>query len=742
MQKKIGLLFIFIVSVVLISAQNLHVLDSLNKIIKSQAHDTIKIKTQFLFGCELADSNPDSANTVFNQILTNCLEKQKQKSNKFYEIFEAHALKKLGYVAFLKGNYPSSLERYLSSLKKFEKLNIYNEQAYVSQYIGLVHHYQSPETFDEAYVWYKKSKKLMIQVGDKLGNARVNRDIGSLFSDPISLEFFNIDSALYYYKISYAVISEIGEPDEIAGFDLILSWLMLENGDYKGAIEKINKSHEYFIKVNNEFGIFSCIRALASVNAKMNNFDEAEKLYLTALKMAEKIQHLDGINNIYESLSIVKSDQKDYKKAMEYYKFSVETKFKIYSQEKINAMTEMQTKYETEKKELEIENLNKEKEIQNQVVEKQMVLIYSFILGFLIVLVFSIIITKQYSDKRKANFKLAQQNTEISQQKEEISAQRDEIETQRDEIAKHRDLVIEQKDEIESSINYAKRIQNAVLPDSEILKMILGEHFILFKPKDIVSGDFYWATIFKNWQIFTVADCTGHGVPGAFMSMLGISFINEIVRKEEIIQANQILHHLRIRIINSLQQKGVSGEQKDGMDISMCVLNLETQTLQYAGANNPLWIVKSEELKVKSEELRGESEKLKVKSNELQVESSSSYKVDEKINSDFINFTNFQLYELKGDKMPIAIYLKMDEFTNHEIEINKGDCLYLISDGYEDQFGGSKGKKFMSKNLKQLFIDNCHLSMNEQKEVLEKTLTDWIGDGEQIDDITVMGIKI
>ena len=302
----------------------------------------------------------------------------------------------------------------------------------------------------------------------------------------------------------------------------------------------------------------------------------------------------------------------------------------------------------------------------------------------------------------------------------EIRKQRDEIETQRNTVTKQKEHIEEIHKEVTDSINYAKRIQEAVLPVSTAARSILGEHFILFKPKDIVSGDFYWATRVNEWLIVTVADCTGHGVPGAFMSMLGISFLNEIVRKQEVTQANRVLNELRKEVINALQQKGKTGEQKDGMDISMLVVNTETNECQWAGANNPLYIVSSTQSAVGS---RQSAVSIGTEDCGLKTEDCG-------------------LIEIKGDKMPIAIYERMDEFTNHEIQLQKSDTIYLMSDGYEDQFGGPHNKKFKSKQLKELLLSNCTQPMSEQKEILEKAINEWIGTGEQIDDITILGLKV
>ncbi|WP_341905265.1 YfiR/HmsC family protein [Fluviicola taffensis] len=270
-------------------------------------------------------------------------------------------------------------------------------------------------------------------------------------------------------------------------------------------------------------------------------------------------------------------------------------------------------------------------------------------------------------------------------------------------------IVSGQKDQIEKilfeltdSIRYALRIQNAVLPNEQTIKgTIPGEFFVMFKPKDIVSGDFFFVDRRGDWTLVAVADCTGHGVPGAFVSMLCISLLNEIVKQQEITRADIILNELRDKVIDSLQQKGIQGEQMDGMDISLLLINNKTLKCHWSGANNPLYIVSS-------------------KSNKLE--------------------------ELKPDKRPIAIYPDMKEFTNHEITAKRGDIFYLFTDGYSDQFGGERGKKFMSRNFKNLLAENSHKPMIEQGQILDSTMENWKyangSDFEQIDDITVLGIRI
>jgi len=414
---------------------------------------------------------------------------------------------------------------------------------------------------------------------------------------------------------------------------------------------------------------------------------------------------------------------------------------KIHKQ--LKRMHEFERKLSSKQKDLQIQIdiLNKQKKeikkqdayIQQQksqinqaiaTIQKQKLINYFVIVLSIILLFFVLFILYHYLNKRKANRILEVKNTRIRQQNEEILSQRDEIESQRDEIQAQRDTVTVQKNEIEKvheelrdSIFYAQRIQNALLPDQTIIQENFSDFFVFFKPKDIVSGDFYWWSFVKveNVTVIAISDCTGHGIPGGFMSMLGISFLREIVTKEYITYPSVILRKLRKEIIKALKQKGVSGEQKDGMDMALICVNHETYELQYAGANNPLYIVKSGKLKVESESIK-------------------LYELDK--------LSNFKLYEVKPDKMPIAIYERMDKFTNHKIPLQKGDQLYLFSDGFADQFGGPKNKKFKYKPFKKLLLDNSHLSMAEQKAALEKAFTEWKGDNEQVDDVTVVGIKI
>ena len=284
----------------------------------------------------------------------------------------------------------------------------------------------------------------------------------------------------------------------------------------------------------------------------------------------------------------------------------------------------------------------------------------------------------------------------VSERTREVVEQKKEIEKQRDVANRQKEKIEIQNVEIKDSIKYASRIQKAILPPGDYLSDLIPESFILNLPKDIVSGDFYWFSEKEYKIIIALADCTGHGVPGAFMSMLGMAFLNEIVNQNNIVQPGEILNHLRIHVINALHQTGGAGETRDGMDISLFSLDLKNHVLEFAGAYNPLVII-----------------------------------------------DNHGLTSIKGDFMPIGISDRLGQpFTNHMVNISKGTAVYAYSDGYADQFGGPANKKFNSKNLKNLLLEISSQPLANQKVIMEQRFNQWKGAHEQVDDILVLGIRI
>jgi len=272
----------------------------------------------------------------------------------------------------------------------------------------------------------------------------------------------------------------------------------------------------------------------------------------------------------------------------------------------------------------------------------------------------------------------------------------DKVKERTAEVVKQKEIIEEKNKNITDSIIYAKRIQDATLPGKDLVKNYLQDSFVLFKPKDIVSGDFYWLERVDDTILFAVVDCTGHGVPGAFLSLIGHNSLNQIVNELKIYQPNKILEELNRIVTKTLHNDSIGTTTiKDGMDMAICSLNLTTNVLQFAGAFNPLYLVRDNNME-----------------------------------------------EIKGDKFPIgAGFAQNPEFTNNVIQLKEGDCIYLFSDGYADQFGGPKGKKFKYSRFKEVLVEINDKAMVEQHDILNRMIEEWQGDLEQIDDVCVIGIR-
>ena len=257
--------------------------------------------------------------------------------------------------------------------------------------------------------------------------------------------------------------------------------------------------------------------------------------------------------------------------------------------------------------------------------------------------------------------------------------------------------VVESKKELDDSISYAERIQRAIMPPLDLVDTILPKSFILYLPKDVVSGDFYFVEQYGDEIVFASVDCTGHGVPGALMSVVGFNYLHQAVTEKGITKPSEILSFLDAGVNERLRQTGGESGVNDGMDLSLCTLNIKTKILQYAGAYNPLYII-----------------------------------------------SNNELLQTKADKSPIGVNTDgvTDEYTNHSFQLKEGDCVYLFSDGYADQFGGPKGKKMMYKRLRNLLLEVHQKPMNSQKDILHTAFTDWQKEEEQVDDVLLMGVRI
>jgi len=606
----------------------------------------------------------------------------------------------LGNLFKVQGNYKSALDNYYKGLEIFEKVGNEARVAQIFQNIGIV--LSEQKEYDKALESYNKALNIFAKLEDIRGIAEVNNNIGNNYSD---LQEYNL--AIDYYLKGLKLFKDMNFTPRIA-------YTYYNLGDANNKIKKYKKAKEYFDQslelyesMNYAAGMALCYNGLGEYYFRQNDYKKATKYLEKAKKLSFGID-IRTLSDAVEWLSKSYAKTGKYKNAYENHVLFKQYNDSLFNENNEKTITSLALQYEFAKQEeiriakekIEKDNQAKvqaEKDKQNRY---KMLGLAALLIGALLVAVISIL---SYRRKVKANKLLKEQKLEIEHQKveleksnEEILAQRDEIEDKNVVITEQRDVALKQKQEITDSIHYAQRIQEAVLPSKKMFVNYIEDYFIFFKPKDIVSGDFYWMTRVEDKLIVTAADCTGHGVPGAFMSMLGVTFLNEIVNKDRVLTPSKILDKLRQKIISSLHQE--EGDTKDGMDISVAVIDTAKKELQYAGAYNPLYMIKN-----------GEEE----------------------------------ITKIKADRMPIGIHLKMDsDFTNNVITYNSGDVIYLFSDGYVDQFGGENGRKLKSKKFQDLLLNIRLKPMAEQKDILGKFLNKWRGELEQLDDIIVIGLKL
>ncbi|MDD2565160.1 MAG: SpoIIE family protein phosphatase, partial [Salinivirgaceae bacterium] len=527
-----------------------------------------------------------------------------------------------------------------------------------------------------------------------------------------------VPEAIESFNTLYKLAESNGNKNAMRSVCMNLGMIYSDKSQYKKAEEYIQKSLQINIQMGDKAGQAAALTNLATAQQNQNDNNTALKSAEKALALAKELNNIALIRTCYGLLSEIHKKLGNSEKFSEY--FNLYASFDQHI--KREQMTQVQRESKEKVREAESQKSMKEKELRDkeqilektqaslevaeQLTEKQkyqlelqefkrkeseekaaaelrrQTMIRDFmIVVILLILGFSGLLYRQIKKTKKANILLKNKNNEIRSQKDEIE---------------------KQSEKIKASIQYARRIQTAVLPPDEYLDRILPDHFVFFQPRDIVSGDFYWLTEKGSKTIVAVADCTGHGVPGAFMSMLGTAFLNEIINKivenKHIseLQAGEILTELRKYIMNSLHQKGEANDAKDGMDIVLIIIDHKEQKIQYAGANNALFVVHDGELIV---------------------------------------------YE--PDAMPISYQREMtDRFATKEFKYTTNDTLYLCTDGYVDQFGGEKGRKFMVKRFKKMLVEINKMSMRKQGQTLKKTIEAWKGDTFQVDDMLIMGIRL
>ena len=600
-----------------------------------------------------------------------------------YRSKEAKLYNSIGNIYKYQSQYEKALNYYQKSLKTNLELNDSVSAAY--NHIGIANVFINWRDIDNALIHYEICYQICQRIDDKKGISYASIGIGNIY-----LKKYDHQKAIDYYNISLEIEIELQDEENIALALNNIGEALRFDEQYQEALSYLFRALDYTRKLKKNIRLSLVLNQIGITYLNLGDYSNAEKYLIESNQAAENANYKKIVLENYLRLSKVYHHTKRFEESYDFILQYNELKDSIFNEEKFNEIAELETKYQTAEKNKQIIIQQKELEASELKLNHEKIIKYIFIIGFLFVLFIIVLIYRSLQQKKKANLLLAAQKKEIEEIHKVIS----------------------------QSIDYATRIQQSILPEKKILEKYTTESFVLFQPKDKVSGDFYWWAHVKNHTIITVSDCTGHGIPGAFMSMLGLSFLREIISKEFITKPGEILEKLRTEIIHTLKQKGDSNEQKDGMDMALISINHETDILQYSGAHSSLYIISHDELQIADNEM--------IKSQVLNFDTNNTK----------------TLYEIKPNKMPIAIFERMDKFITHEIRIRKGDQVYLFSDGFADQFGGPKNKKIMSKPFKQLLLENADKPMVEQKEILEKHFLKWKGNNEQIDDVTIVGIKL
>ena len=581
----------------------------------------------------------------------------------------------IGIINEEQANYTKALEYHLKALKISEEL--VDKRKIANSYNNIAVVYETLSNFDKALEYNYKALKIRLEIGDKDGIGASYGNIGIVYQEQKKYK-----EALAYQFKSLAVRKELDDVNSIGNCYGNIAINYDFQAEYEKAIEYYLKALQVFEEIGNEQDVALNYVNLAGLYNSIGNYKSAILYSDSALQLSRKISNIDHERLSYENFAKAFAETGRYKEAYEnHVKFKKLTD-SIFNVENSKQLGDLKTQFEVEKRETELKAKAEAQEAINlEEKKRQTLIIYAVVFVLSIVVIFSALLYKR--------FRLTNKQKQIIELKEKETQQQNVVITQQ----KH--LVEEKHKEITDSINYAERIQRSFLATKDLLDENLKDYFVLFKPKDVVSGDFYWASILNNGNFALVtADSTGHGVPGAIMSLLNITSLEKAI--EFHFEPSDILNSTRKTIIERLKKDGSAEGGKDGMDASLIVFDFKQNQLHIAAANNPVWIVREN-----------------------------------------------NLIEVKPDKMPVGKHDKdSTPFTQQTIDIQKGDVIYAITDGYPDQFGGEKGKKFMSKNLKELLQTNAHLRMDEQKELLNTTFKNWVGDLEQVDDVTVIGIRI
>lgn len=684
-----GVLFIFTILLSFFGLSQINQKDSLHSILKKTSkNDTIYCNIlNALIDLEQDDNLWPTYNNEIISIAESQLQKKdiKREHYIYYKKILAGGLNNLGYLKKFQGDIPGALEYYYKSLKLYEQINDKTSVAALHNNIGFI--YKDQGEIKKALDYFSRNLKYFNQTNDSSNISLTLNNIGIVY-----VENNQFDEALRCYQECISILNVLNNRKVMAyalnnvGFIYLKKYGLKHNKNANDSLLMI--ALDYFYKsldiresINDKRGMSISLQNIADALFAQNKLSKAKTYAEKSLRVAQEIGYPDNIKRTSSVLSKVYANLNNWKGAYE-----MQVLFKQMSDSLINESNKKLSiqkgfQFEYEKKAAaDSVKVAEEKKVVQAQLDKEKTQRFALYGGLFLVIVFSVFMVNRFLVTNK--------------QKQIIELKEKETQHQNEIIFEQKALVEEKQKEILDSINYAKRIQYTLLAHADFLKQYIPNHFVYFNPKDIVSGDFYWATKQDRYFYLAVCDSTGHGVPGAFMSLMNIGFLSEAINEKNILEPGEVFNYVRGRLINSISKEG----QKDGFDGILLRLEIENSNIKsvcYAAANNA---------------------PIQIKNNEI--------------------------IELPKDKMPVGKGEREESFSTHHVSIGKNESIYLYTDGYADQFGGPKGKKFKYKPLNEMLLANTSLELEKQKQELESCFNNWKANLEQVDDVLIVGIQV
>jgi serine phosphatase RsbU (regulator of sigma subunit) len=632
---------------------NTRKVDSLLKVLEKTVPDTDRAEVMGAIGREYMDREPAVAFGYARQV-----EKIGEQYNDRSLLAQAWYIIGNCYVALQ--SYTEALEYFYKALPIREEENNKYSLARLYNQIGIIYAYQKDHKNSLKY--FLKFADMARQLNDSDLLANVYNNIGVTYKNLGKRDI----ASEYYYK-ALRIFTARDFKRGIASAYTNIATILNSDGEWDASIAYNEKALALFRSLGLTYGMTTTYVNLAETWSNKKDFKVAAAYYDSALTVSREKNDRLHLRDIYDGLYKLYAQTNDHERAFEYLLKYMTLKDSLFNVETASRTAGLEAKYKMEQAEKEMRQKEEISALKNK---QQKVWIGLLVIAVLLVAVIALFVFSRYRQKQRANEMLEEHNAMVEHQKKEIT----------------------------DSINYAKKIQMSILPPDGLVKRLLPDSFVLYKPKDIVSGDFYWVDECDGQVLFASVDCTGHGVPGAMMSVLGFNLLSGAVNEKRLTTPSRILEHLDFGVDKMLRQSTDENSVRDGMDLSLCSLNYKTGLLQFAGAYNGLWMVKAK---------------------------------------------NREFAEIKADKMMIGVNAggQADHFTNHEIQLEKGDVVYIFSDGYADQFGGPSGKKLKYKPMKELLLSIFDKPMAEQRRILDEHVEKWRGDLEQVDDILVIGVR-